>query len=388
MAFNFNTVPSLTIFLSRQETGGYTVDLHFDQPDSSSGIASARGPVVFDFARLRGASLDPQAYGRQLAATLFDDPRIKSEFEKAWVAAQQAGQEAGRLRLILEIDSGASEQRLRGLHSLRWETLCHPESGDFLFSDANLPFSRFLASPDWTKITLRPRGELRALVAVANPAELQGGIRLWDQILAPIKVDVELGRARSGLKGIGQIDELASSTDHTGQVTMENLLDQLRQGYDVLYLVCHGALQPEDSVKPEGARQTILVLEQPDGRVDRVDGDWLVKKIQELNAHKRPRLVVLASCQSGGLGQVLDPEKSQSNDRGALAALGPRLAMAGVPAVVAMQDNITMKTVEMFMPVFFQELARDGQIEQAMALARAVCGGRGTIGGCQYCIPG
>ena len=33
-------------------------------------------------------------------------------------------------------------------------------------------------------------------------------------------------------------------------------------------------------------------------------------------------------------------ESERSYDRGALAALGPRLASAGVPAVVAMQDNI------------------------------------------------
>jgi hypothetical protein len=35
-----------------------------------------------------------------------------------------------------------------------------------------------------------------------------------------------------------------------------------------------------------------------------------------------------------------------------------------------MQGNITMHTVAQFMPVFFQELQRDGQIDRALAVAR------------------
>ncbi|MCP4285190.1 MAG: CHAT domain-containing protein, partial [Gammaproteobacteria bacterium] len=80
---------------------------------------------------------------------------------------------------------------------------------------------------------------------------------------------------------------------------------------------------------------------------------------------QRPRLVVLASCQSAGTGA-----EARGADEGALAALGPRLAEAGIPAVIAMQGNVTIKTVEEFMPVFFQELQRDGQIDRAMATAR------------------
>jgi hypothetical protein len=75
--------------------------------------------------------------------------------------------------------------------------------------------------------------------------------------------------------------------------------------------------------------------------------------------------VVLASCQSAGSGA-----EARTGDGGALAAFGPRLAEAGVPAVVAMQGNVTMQTMAQFMPVFFQELQRDGQIDRAMAVAR------------------
>jgi hypothetical protein len=118
--------------------------------------------------------------------------------------------------------------------------------------------------------------------------------------------------------------------------------------YDILYLVCHGALIKEEPW---------LWLEDEQGKVARTPGRDLVTHLKELT--NRPRLIVLASCQSAG--------KSAGE---ALAALGPRLAEAGVPAVIAMQGNITMDTVAEFMPVFFEELQRDGQIDRAISVAR------------------
>lgn len=96
----------------------------------------------------------------------------------------------------------------------------------------------------------------------------------------------------------------------------------------------------------------------------RVPGSALVQAITELRVP--PRLVVLASCQSAGTGG-----DAATGDNGALAALGPRLAEAGVAAVLAMQGNVSMTTVARFMPVFFRELDRNGQIDRAMSVARS-----------------
>jgi hypothetical protein len=54
-----------------------------------------------------------------------------------------------------------------------------------------------------------------------------------------------------------------------------------------------------------------------------------------------------------------------------LAALGPRLAEAGVPAVVAMQGDISMTTAAAFTTAFFASLDEDGIVDRAMAVARA-----------------
>src|SRR5262249_30054844 len=141
----------------------------------------------------------------------------------------------------------------------------------------------------------------------------------------------------------------------TGPDTFSHLIDRLREEFDILYLVCHGAL-----IKGE----PILWLESATGASDRVSGRALVDRLVELR--RPPRLVCLASCQSAGPGG-----EAQVGEGGVLAALGPGLAEAGIPAVVAMQGNISMATVERFMPMFFRELRRDGQIDRAMAAARA-----------------
>ncbi|NTU79090.1 MAG: hypothetical protein HGA45_06765 [Chloroflexales bacterium] len=45
---------------------------------------------------------------------------------------------------------------------------------------------------------------------------------------------------------------------------------------------------------------------------------------------------------------------------------------AGVPAVLAMQDNVLMTTVQGFMPAFFKALLADnGKLDRAMAAGRA-----------------
>ena len=160
---------------------------------------------------------------------------------------------------------------------------------------------------------------------------------------------------RAALKGI-EVIALASG----GSATLENLVVHLRRKAgkappDILYLVAHGKVDPGG--KP------MLFLEGDQCQVDRVPGEEFVRRLSELA--EPPRLVVLASCQSAG-----NPDAAESSDQGLLAALGPRLADAGITAVVAMQGNVTMKTVEQFMPVFFSQLQEHGQIDRAMAVAR------------------
>jgi CHAT domain len=311
----------LEVALRRRDAGNYSVELRFNAPDDDAEIRLIKdgaGAVTLDLPGLRALELDAKSYGASLSAAVFRAPSVASAFAQARSTAQS---QDSTLRVRLFLEPSASE-----LQGLRWETV---------FTGEQVIFSRYLSSQDWRPVKLRPEARLSALVVVSNPANLSqyapGG-----QLLAPIDVAGELSRAEQALAGI--------TISPMGDVTsLNNIIARLRDGFDILYLVCHGALI-------DGEPR--LWLEGEAGRAAVTSGSELVERLNDLI--QRPRLVVLASCQSSG----------------SLTALGPQLAEAGIPAVVSMQGDVSMETVARFMPVFFKELLRDGQIDRAMSVAR------------------
>ncbi|MGH9151934.1 MAG: CHAT domain-containing protein [Acidimicrobiales bacterium] len=326
----------LEVALGRLDGASAAAGLRFSPPNSDAEVQMPGGTVSFDFDALDQLVYDPGRYGRALGSML-----LAGEVAGAVDRARQVAASHGvPLRLRLFLDSGAEQ-----LHRLRWEALCDPHTGECLLTNENLLFSRYLSSVNWSPVGNTPKAGQRAVVVVADPKGLEewspGGVAL-----TPVAVGDEVARARAGL-GAMPVSVLAGS----GQATLDGLAAALRDGPDVLYLVCHGFLSSDG---PQ------VLLEKPDGSVDRVAGSDLLARLRELP--QLPRLVVLASCQSGGTENGVGGV--------ALAALGPRLAELGVPAVVAMQGNVSMETVAAFMPTFFAELDRDGQIDRAAAVAR------------------
>lgn len=353
----------LTIELASPGQGLYWARLYFSRADRVDEKSPVSGLVRFPFNELTAASLDPDEYGRLLKETLFSDPALSAFY--AQCLANAAGVD---LRVRVLIDRSALE-----LHSLRWETLRGPDATRRSPQDKNVlaliagqPFSRFLDSPEWREIELRQKGRLRALVVAANPADLQQGGDQLGRPLPEVNAAEEAARAEAALDKV-QIQRLVSDPAAGQRVTIDALRDALRPGCDILYLVCHGALLRDDPQDPASPRRPYLLLEDAGGQAKRVEAEELVAFIRDLHPDRHPRLVVLASCQSAGQGQAAQAE---SKDDGALAAIGPRLVDAGVPAVVAMQANITLQTVKEFIPAFFQELLDHGQVDRAMAAAR------------------
>jgi hypothetical protein len=340
-------VADLEIGLHRHGEAKWRVELRFSMaergvigPDT---LVSGLADLDLDgLEKLRhGGQTVIQRYGRLLADGLFSDGQVKAEFVKARVAATPSEQP---LRIRLLVAPSAPE-----LHRLRWETLLDPDDGSPLLTNSNVVFSRYLTSSDWRPVRMRLRSELRALVVVANPRNLDAYASPDGRELHPVDVAGELQRARTGLNPI-HTDVLPG----LGPPTLSNLVEKLRDGYDVIYVVCHGYLA-------HGEPQ--VVLEHEDGSAHIVHGTLLVQRLKELQ--RLPRLVVLASCQSA------TGDDAGLRDAGAVAALGPQLVEIGVPAVLAMQGNITMRTVESFVPAFFRALQRHGRIDQAMTEARA-----------------
>ena len=347
------------IGLFKREGEDYKVEFRFSQPGSDADVRLMKGepePLQFNLEVLRRLKPNSEEYAQEIGKSLWQEPLLTA-FRLARANAKSLD---APLRLRLFIDPSAEV-----LHELHWETLRDPDDQNVpLFANEGLLFSRYLSSDDLRPIDMRPMRDQKALIVIANPHDLPAA-------LAVIDVKSELERACTCLgitpdelgkiptkEGAIRAEALFSDPANHGVVTLNNIVNKLRDGYDILYLVCHGQL-----VNRLGKNMPYLYLEDEAkdkvGETKPVEAGNLASRLGELP--QRPRLVVLASCQSAGDGTGVG---------GTLNALGPLLARVGVPAVIAMQGSIYMKTVEEFMPCFFKEMLRDGQIDRAMAVAR------------------
>ena len=331
----------LELSFRRGKGNSYTVEMRFSQPGSDADIRMGQGGTIsvqFDHQALVEAAHDPVKYGELLSKSLFADKDLLAGFLQARASAGTA-QKPLRLRLFISPDAPE-------LNKIFWETMRDPQDiNHTLFTGEEILLSRYLSSKDWHPVKLLAKGTLKALVAIANPSNLE------EYRLSEIKKDDELERAQTGL---GDIPITALPSDGEERCSLDAIARRLREEFDILYLVAHGTFVDN---------QPWLLLEGVDGRVEIVSGQDLIDFIQDMKS--KPRLIVLASCQSAGSGA--GP---------ALQALGPRLAEAGVPAIIAMQGKVSMDTIAEFMPVFFRELQKDGQIDRAMSVARGAVRGQ------------
>jgi len=271
----------------------YEIEFRASMPDEAEDIRRISSSS-FDHEALDAQVHDPKAYGGLLSKSLFQ-PEIKEALDEVYAIASRDNLP---LRLRLLIKPEAAE-----LHQLYWEALQNPaDEHALLTTNENLPFSRYLLRKKYHFTNRRARHDLKALVVVANPLDLP------DNNLPPVDVDSELDRVRNALDTMA-LDILPQP--ESGQwATLDNLFEYLRkQDYDLLYIVCHGAL-----VKGE----PYLWLEDNERKVDRRPGIEIITRLHELR--QLPRLIVLASCESAA--------DQESN---ALTALGPRLVEEGVP---------------------------------------------------------
>jgi len=321
--------PKLEIKVALLQSGSSRIELSFDDPNDDAAGRALSGKAMFDFPALEKAKRDDTEYGQLLTSMLFGDVIIRDFFTEVKAKASDC---TLRLRLFLDADSAE-------LNNLRWELLCDPNDDQFLTASERILFSRFVVSGKWTPVKIRARSELRALIAVSDPTDLPA------VNMGPVRKDIEVPAARKALAAIRHITVLGENEP----VTLEALLREIRNGADIVYLVCHGSY----------VKEPVLFLQDETGALKFATGEEFSEAIRQLA--EPPRLMVLASCESAG-----------RNGRFAESALAPLLADAGIPAIVAMQAKVSMDTVAKMMPEFFNEISRDGKIDRAMAVARSV----------------
>ena len=265
--------------------------------------------------------------GQCLFNVLFADPKLRT----AWDATQ--GRTA-QCRFRLWIDAAAAE-----LHTLPWELL---HDGDvWLSANARTPFSRYLTSevPWGGSVVERP---IRVLAAVSNPEDIE------KYELTPIDVAKEHKFLEDAFAKFSP--EQVQLTILESPVTLARLEQALYNGYHVLHFVGHGMFS-------QRSQQAALYLQDDEGNTQIVNDEHISAILKHQPAC--PHLIFLAACQTATQATTA-----------AFTGLGPKLIQAGIPAVVAMQDQVSLRTAQQMTPIFYADLMTHGEVDRALNATR------------------
>jgi tetratricopeptide (TPR) repeat protein len=278
---------------------------------------------------------------RQARRIQSDERRLLEEFGDRLFQAAFCGPVRDCLRLsraVAESRGAGLRIRLRlpgALANVPWEYLYDAQYGFIGLSletvlvryvDMAVPVSPFAVSPP-----------LRVLAMISAPEDLPRlqGEQEWGKLTDALADLAE--------RGMVQVDRLEVGTLAALQRPL-----RLRE-YHVLHFVGHG-------VYDEAAQDGALALEGPDGKTRLVTGRDLGLMIR---GHRSLRLVVLNACE-GARSARDDP----------LGGVALALVRQGIPAVIAMQFEISDPAALVFSKSFYQAIADGLPVDAAMVEAR------------------
>jgi hypothetical protein len=256
---------------------------------------------------------------------------MSGEVQARWLSSLTEAETQGHgLRLRLRI-ADAPE-----LNGMPWEYLYNASLNRFLSLSERTPLVRYLELPERIK-PLAVEAPIRVLVAISSPSNYP-------------KLDVE--------REWSQLQDALQPLIGSGLVIMERLTnprlsvlrDKLRGGeYHMLHFIGHGGF---DTGSDEGA----LVFCDQEGK-GRIVGAQRFGTI--LHDHQSLRLVILNAC-----------EGSRTSEKDPFAGTAQTLVQQGVPAVIAMQFEITDPAAITFAKEFYTVVAGGHPVDAALAQAR------------------
>jgi hypothetical protein len=269
-----------------------------------------------------------KTFGGQLYRALFhDDVRVSLERSRSEAAAKGAGL---RLRLWLADTPELAE--------LPWEFLYDQARNMFVCLSDRTPVVRFLEVPDPPgPLTVSP--PLRILVMISSPQ---------DPRFARLDVEQEWTKLRQVLGGLEQAGLVR--LERLEAATLAALRQRLRRDdWHVFHFIGHGGFDIQ-------AQDGVLVLEDPAGGSRLVHARALGVP---LHNHESLRLVVLNACE-GARADPTDP----------FAGTAQTLIQQGIPAVVAMQFEITDPAAIAFTSELYAAVADGYPVDAALSQAR------------------
>jgi TonB family protein len=275
-----------------------------------------------------------------------DAPELQAakEFGGKLFGAVFSGEMIAQLRSSMEQASDKEHGlriRLRltdvpGLADLPWEFLYDANQNRFLTTSSETPVVRFLDLPQRIA-PLRVALPLRVLVMIASPRNLK-------------RLDTE-----------GEWERLQESLGDLlrgGQIVLERLpsatLDALRlrargAPFHVFHFIGHGGFD-------EAAQDGVLQFEDETGMSYTVRGEMLG---MQLHDHRSLRLAVLNAC-----------EGARSSRQDPFSGVAQSLLQQRVPAVIAMQFEISDAAAKVFAQEFYRAVAEGNPVDAAVSECR------------------
>ncbi len=255
---------------------------------------------------------------------------------------------AGEVRGCLRSSLDAASREGRGLRlrlhltetpelvDLPWEYLYNPALNRFFVLSSATPVVRYLDLPERVPpLTVHP--PLRLLAMIASPRDYPA-----------LDVEREWEKLRGALKELEEAGLVA--LERLQPPTLNALQRRLRAGpCHILHFIGHGAFD-------ESTQDGVLLLEDHDGLGRVVSSQDLGVLLHD---HASMRLVVLNSCEGARTSRT-DP----------FAGAAQSLVQQGMPAVLAMQFEISDEAAIVISHEFYAALAGGYPVDAALAEAR------------------
>lgn len=268
-----------------------------------------------------------KAYGQRLFEALFSG-EVLDRYRESLDGIR--GDPASGLRVRLRLTEAPE------LAPVPWEYLYDRGLNRFLALDDETPIVRYLDLP-LPSGPLRVEPPLRILVMISSPEDVPD-----------LDVDEEWGRLNAALGDL--IRDGAVVLERLERASLSTLRWRLKGAdYHVFHFIGHGGV---DAVTQRG----VLVLEDDDGRSDVVEAETIAGV---LSAEKTLRLALLNACEGG---------RASGGD--VFAGTAQTLVQQNVPAVVAMQFEITDEAAITLTHDFYKALSFGDPVDAALTEAR------------------
>lgn len=263
-----------------------------------------------------------QSFGLDLFNALISN-EVRARYD---VSRGLAEREDKGLRLILRI-------REPELAALPWEFLYDPRKGEYVCLSRSTPIIRYTESPQPVQ-PLWVRPPLHILGMAVSPLDLN-----------PLDIDREKQRVEEAVKRLGG---LVTLTWLEGQ-TWQDLQEAMQEGpWHIFHFIGHGGFNQRSD---EG----FVALAGESGRAFELTATNLARLLD----HRQLKLVLLNACE-GARGGNIDVFSSTASI----------LVRSGIPAVLAMQYEITDVAAIELSRSFYRAVAQGMPLEAAVVEAR------------------